>query len=50
MEAGTGIATDSYKILIMLIFIKIMVPSIPNMCPIYSDESSPRYCQLIVTY
>jgi len=54
VEAGTGIANYSYKILIKLINIEDMVPSIPNLCPnlcpIYSDEFSTRYGQLIVTY
>ena len=50
VESGTGIATYPYKLLFMRIFIETMVPSIPNMCPIYSDEFSTRYCQLVVTY
>ena len=54
MEAGTGLANYSYKILIKLIKLEYMVPSIPNLCPnlcpIYSDEFSTRYGQLIVTY
>ena len=52
--AGTGLANYSYKILIKLIKLEYMVPSIPNLCPnlcpIYSDEFSTRYGQLIVTY
>ena len=54
VEAGTGLANYSYKVLIKLINIEDMVPSIPNLCPnlcpIYSDEFSTRYGQLIVTY
>ena len=54
VEAGTGLANYSYKILIKLIKLEYMVPSIPNLCPnlcpIYSDEFSTRYGQLIVTY
>jgi hypothetical protein len=54
VEAGTGLAKYSYKILITLSNIEDMVPSIPNLCPnlcpIYSDKSSTRYDQLSVTY
>ena len=54
VEAGTGLANYSDKILIILINIEDMFPSIPNLCPnlcpIYSDELSTRYGQLIVTY
>ena len=54
VEAGTGLANYSYKILIKIINIEDMVPSIPNLCPnlcpIYSDEFSTRYGQLIVSH
>jgi hypothetical protein len=54
LDTGTGLANYSHKILITIINIEDMVPNTPNLCPnlcpIYSDEFSTRYGQLIVTY
>ena len=47
LNTGTAQVYHNYKLLIILIFMKVLVPSISNLCynllPINSDESSSKY-------